>query len=41
MEEPAGQRGKPDSSELFVTKVAFADGRILSMLDIEGCDFTF
>lgn len=41
MEEPTGLHGKPGSSELYVTKVAFSDGRILSLLDIEKCSFTF
>ncbi len=41
MEEPTNLHGKPDSSELFVAKVAFADGRILMSSEIEGCDFVF
>ena len=41
MEEPTGLHGKPGSSELFVAKVAFADGRVLTSAEIEGCDFIF
>jgi hypothetical protein len=44
MEEPFGPaNGKPGISELFVTKVAFADGRGLTISDFEGttCDFKF
>jgi hypothetical protein len=42
MEEPFGNgHGKPDSSEMYVSKVAFADGRVLDILGIDGCSFTF
>jgi hypothetical protein len=42
MEEPTGIRNsKPGSSELFVDKVAFADGRVLHVGELEGCDFKF
>jgi len=43
MEEVAGGGGnKPGSSQLYVTKVAFADGRVVDLLGIErpcGIDF--
>lgn len=42
MEEPSGIKGKrPGSSELFVEKIAFADGRVLGIQDLERCDFWF
>jgi len=41
MEEPTTFQGKPGSSELFVTKVAFSDGRVVNILGIERCSFTF
>lgn len=42
MEEPSTIQGKkPGSSELYVTKVAFSDGRVVDILGIEGCDFAF
>ncbi len=41
MEEPTNFHAKPGSSELFVPKLAFADGRVLTSSEIEGCDFIF
>jgi hypothetical protein len=42
METPAGiSGGKPGISELFVAKVAFADGTVAGVSDFEGCDFKF
>lgn len=42
MEEPSNIEGrKSGSSELYVTKVAFSDGRVIDILGIEGCDFDF
>ena len=42
MEEPFGNGpGKPDSSQLYVSKVAFADGRVVGISGIDGCSFTF
>jgi hypothetical protein len=41
MEEPTSFHMKPGSSEMFVSKVAFADGRVLTTSDMEGCDFIF
>ncbi len=32
---------KPNSSELYVTKVAFADGRVIDITGLDGCDFSF
>jgi hypothetical protein len=42
MEEPfSNGLGKPGSSELYVRKVAFADGRVVDILGIDGCSFKF
>lgn len=42
MEEPFGNgHGKPDTSDLYVSKVAFADGRVVDITGIDGCWFTF
>jgi hypothetical protein len=45
MEEHTRFHAKPGSSELYLTKVAFSDGRVARMTDIaggaEGCAFTF
>ena len=41
MEEPTTFHAKPGSSELFVARVAFSDGRVLDINDIEKCDFIF
>jgi hypothetical protein len=42
MEEPFGNgHGKPGRSELYVSKVAFADGRVVDILGIDNCDFNF
>ena len=42
MKKPSGIKGKqPGSSELFVDKIAFADGRVLGVQDLERCDFWF
>ena len=41
MEEPTSFHAKPGSSEMYVSKVAFADGRVFDLSDIEGCSFTF
>jgi hypothetical protein len=42
MEEPSGMaKREPGSSDLFVTKLAFADGRSLGVSDFEGCSFSF
>jgi hypothetical protein len=39
MEEPTTFQRKPGTSEMYVAKVAFADGRIVSGTEFEGCDF--
>jgi hypothetical protein len=42
METRSGiEHSKPGSSELFVDKVAFADGRVLRVGEMEGCGFHF
>ncbi len=41
METPTTFHGKPGTSELYVDKVAFADGRVLTILDIQDCSFLF
>ena len=41
MEEPTTFHRKPGSSEMYVAKVAFVDGRVLTGTDIEGCDFIY
>jgi len=42
METRSGiEHSKPGSSELFVDKVAFADGRVLHVGEMEGCWFHF
>jgi hypothetical protein len=41
MEQPTRFHGKPDSSELYISKVALADGRVLTNGEMEGCVFIF
>jgi hypothetical protein len=41
MEEPTAFHGRPASSEMYVSKLAFSDGRVVDGTDIEDCSFTF
>ncbi len=39
MDEPTQFERKPGTSEMYVDRVAFTDGRILKGTELEGCDF--